>query len=111
LKEKLGGASKEEIQTLAKVKGTMVFYLSASIAENLQKTLEEVLPFDTPVAIAYKVCHKEEKFLFGSLMDLHSLLKEHNIKRTALIFVGEALKAVKENLNKRSKLYGKELSV
>jgi precorrin-4/cobalt-precorrin-4 C11-methyltransferase len=108
---KTGGASKEEIKTLAKIKGTMVFFLSADFAENLQKTLEEVLPIDTPIAIAYKVCHKEEKFLFGSLKELHSLLKEHNIKKTALIFVGEALKAIKENLNKRSKLYGKELNV
>ncbi len=107
---KTGGASREEIQALAKVKGTMVFFLSANLAENLQKTLEEVLPLDTPIAIVYKVCHKEEKFLFGSLKELQSLLKENNIKRTALIFVGETLKAINKNLNKRSKLYGKGLN-
>jgi len=107
---KTGGALREEIQNLAKIRGTMVFFLSANLAESLQKTLEEVLPLDTPIAIAYKVCHKEEKFLHGSLKELQSLLKEHNIKKTALIFVGEVLKAVQENFNKRSKLYDKGFS-
>jgi precorrin-4/cobalt-precorrin-4 C11-methyltransferase len=105
---KTGGATKEEVKKLATVKGTLVFFLSASLVDELQKTLVEVLPLDTPVSVAYKVTHKEEKIIYGTLKELSHLIKENGIKRTALIFVGESLKGIKENTYKRSKLYDKD---
>ena len=107
---KTGGATKEEIKKLATVKSTLVFFLSANLAESLQQTLEEVLPASTPILIAYKVCHDEEKFFFASLKDLAKIIKENNIRRSALILVGESLKACQENLRKRSRLYDKSFT-
>lgn len=105
---KTGGATKEEVKKLATVKGTLIFFLSASLVNQLQKTLTEVLPLATPVSVAYKVTHKEEKIIYGTLKELSHLIKENGIKRTALIFVGESLKGIKENIYKRSKLYDKD---
>ncbi len=102
---KTGGASKEEIKKLASVRATLVFFLSASLVHELEQTLLEVLSPETPIAIAYKVTWDEEKIIYGTLKGLSRLIKENEIKRTALIFVGESLRAIKEKLNKRSRLY------
>jgi len=102
---KTGGASKEEIKRLASIRATLIFFLSASLAHELEKTLLDVLSSETPIAIAYKVTWDEEKIIYGTLNELSRLLEENKIKRTALIFVGESLKAIKEKLSKRSKLY------
>jgi len=105
---KTGGASKEEIKKLASVKATLVFFLSSSLVRELEQTLLEVLPPQTPVAIAYKVTWEEEKIIYGILEELSEIMEENNIKRTALIFVGESLKAIKEKTQKRSKLYDRD---
>lgn len=105
---KTGGASEEEIKKLASVKATLVFFLSASLVHELEQTLLEILPHQTPIAIAHKVTWDEEKIIYGTLGKLSQLMEENNIKRTALIFVGESLKAVKEKTQKRSKLYDRD---
>ncbi len=102
---KTGGADKKEIKRLASVKATLVFFLSASLVYELEQTLLDVLSSETPIAIAYKVTWDEEKIIYGTLKELSQLMEKNKIKRTALIFVGESLRAIKENLGKRSKLY------
>ena len=104
---KTSGASSEEIKSFAKTNSTLVFFLSAGLGEKLEKTLLEALPPETPIIIAYKVTQKGEKIIFGNLKDLSKILYKNNIKKTALIYVGEALRAFKENLGKKSKLYNK----
>ena len=104
---KTGGATSEEIKRLALKKATLVFFLSAGYAEELKKILLEVLSPETPVAILYRLTQKDEKILHGTLKELDILLKKENIKKTALIYVGEVLNCVFKNLGKRSKLYGK----
>ncbi len=102
---KTGGATEEEIKNFAKTQSTLVFFLSAARAEFLEKSLLEVLPENIPVVIAYKLCTKEEKFIFTTLSELSTSIKRHGIKKTALILVGKALEAAEKTLNKRSKLY------
>lgn len=104
---KTGGATPEEIKSLALKKATLVFFLSASYVKELEETLLEVLPAETPVAILYRLTQKEEKILTGILKELSELMERENIKKTALIYVGEVLKLSSQNLGKRSKLYGK----
>ena len=104
---KTGGATSEEIKRLALKKATLVFFLSVSYVEELKKILLEVLSPDTPIAILYRLTQKDEKILFGTLKELNILVKKENIKKTALIYVGEVLNCVFKNLGKRSKLYGK----
>lgn len=103
---KTGGATPEEIKSLALKKATLVFFLSTSYAKDLENTLLEILPSDTPVAILYRITHKEEKIVKGTLKELSELVKKENIKKTALIYVGEVLKLSFQSLGKRSKLYG-----
>ncbi len=105
---KTGGATPEEIKSLALKKATLVFFLSASYVKELKETLLEVLPSETPVAVLYRITQKEEKILIGTLDQLSSLLERENIKKTALIYVGEVLKLHFQNLGKRSKLYGEQ---
>lgn len=105
---KTGGATPEEVKNLALKKGTLVFFLSISYVKELEKTLLEVLSPETPVAVLYRITQKEEKILIGTLKKLSSLVKKENLKKTALIYVGEVLKLSFKNLGKRSKLYGEK---
>ncbi|RKX61174.1 MAG: cobalt-precorrin-4 C(11)-methyltransferase [Thermodesulfobacteriota bacterium] len=103
---KTGGATQEEIKKLAIKRALLIFFLSATYAKKLEDTLLEVLPENTPIAILYRICQKGEKIIFGTLKELNSLVQKENIKKTALIYVGEILNAVFRNFGKRSKLYG-----
>ena len=49
-----------------------------------------------------------QKVVRGSLKNLSEMVQAEGIKKTALIYVGEALRASEESLGKESKLYDKE---
>lgn len=107
---KTGGTSSQDIKKLASVRATMVFFLSSGLVEEVEKLLLEVMSPQTPVAIVNKVTWDEEKIIHGTLIDLSELMKKNNIKKTSLIFVGESLKAINQQLKKRSKLYDKKFN-
>jgi len=100
----------ESLSSLAKHKATMVIFLSASLAEEVQAQLLEGYPEDTPVAIVERVSWPQQRVFRCKLIELAHTVKANNIKKTALIFVGEALRASLEPTKKRSKLYDKSFS-
>jgi precorrin-4/cobalt-precorrin-4 C11-methyltransferase len=97
---------REDLQRLAQHRASMVLFLSVSMAGEVQRNLlEGGYPPETPVAVVEKATWPEERVLRGTLGHLARMVEEAGIKRTALIFVGEALRASAEGLGKRSKLY------
>lgn len=98
---------KENIRSLAMHHATMVIFLSSSLTSKLQEELiaggyEE----DTPCAIVYKATWEDELVIRGTLKELPSMAAKHNIKKTALIVVGDFL----GNDYELSKLYDKQFT-
>lgn len=98
---------RESMRELARHQATMVLFLSTSLTKELQ---EELLAggYDetTPVAVVYKATWPEQRIYRGVLKDLHTMVREHQLRKTALIFVGHVLGEGYE----RSKLYDPSFS-
>jgi precorrin-4/cobalt-precorrin-4 C11-methyltransferase len=86
----------------------MVIFLSVGMIEKVRDELLQGYPEDTPVIIIEKVSWPEEKVVRGTLKDIVDLVKNASIKKTALIYIGEALRASEKQLKKESKLYHKD---
>lgn len=99
---------KEKLSALAKHRASMVIFLSVGMMDKVCDELLEGYPEDTPVIVIEKVSWPEERIIRGTLKNIAGLVKEAGIKKTALIYVGEALRASDEQLNKESKLYHKD---
>lgn len=98
----------EKLSTLAKHRASMVIFLSAGMIEKVRDELLEGYTEDTPVVVIERVSWPEERIVRGTLKDIADKVKEAGIKKTALIYVGEALRASEEKLGKESKLYHKD---
>lgn len=103
-----GGAKAEEIKNFAKSKATLVFFLSAGQKEKLDMLLKEIYPEDTKIAILYKLSRPEEKIILTTLKNFLETMYKFDIKKTALIIVGEILNLIDKNFYKRSILYGEK---
>ncbi|MCK5505147.1 MAG: precorrin-4 C(11)-methyltransferase [Thermodesulfovibrionia bacterium] len=99
---------REKLSELAKHRASMVIFLSVGMIEKVRDELLKGYPEDTPVIVIEKVSWPEEKIVRGVLADIADKIKEAGIKKTALIYVGEALKASEQQLKKESKLYNKD---
>ncbi len=93
---------KEKLHKLAKSQSTMCIYLSAAIADDVQRELLEEYPPETPVAACYKLTWPEQRIYRGKLKDLARIVKENNLTLTTLLVVGDAI----DNRSGLSKLYG-----
>jgi len=98
----------ERLSALAKHKATMVIFLSVGMIEKVRDELLQGYPENTPAVIIEKASWPEQKVVRGNLKDVVELVKNAGIKKTALIYVGEALRASEESLGKESKLYAKD---
>ena len=97
---------REQLHKLAKSQSTMCIYLSASIAEKVEKELLEHYPEETPVAVCYKLTWKDEKIYRCTLGSLAKTVRENNLTMTTLIVVGKAI----DNRSGFSKLYDKKFT-
>ncbi|HSW65108.1 MAG TPA: precorrin-4 C(11)-methyltransferase [Dissulfurispiraceae bacterium] len=100
----------ESLRSLAQHRSTMIIFLSVGMAENVQAELLTSYPLETPVAVVEKASWPEERIVRGRLNNLAQLIADAGIKKTALIYVGEALRASETPLGKESKLYDKNFS-
>lgn len=92
---------KEKLHLLARSQSTMCIFLSASIAEEVQRELLECYPPETPVAACYHLTWKDEKIFRGELRNLAAIMRENKLTLTTMIVVGEAI----GNREGLSKLY------
>ncbi len=99
---------KERLGELAKHGTSMVIFLSVGMIEKVRDELLQGYAEDTPVVVVEKVSWPEEKIVRGPLKDIVELVKNAAIQKTALIYIGEALRASEKQLKKESKLYHKD---
>lgn len=97
----------ESLSGLAQHRATMVIFLSVGMIETLRDELLKGYPEYTPVVVIQKATWPEQKIVRGTLHDIAGKVKEAGISKTALIYVGEAMKASEESLGKTSLLYDK----
>lgn len=94
---------KESIQSFAAHQATMVVFLSTGMLEELSRRLiEGGYQEDTPAAIVYKATWPDEKKLICTVGTLAQTARENHITKTALMIIGDAVKAAHYE---RSKLY------
>ncbi len=97
----------ERLGLLASHRATIVIFLSVGMAERVREELLEGYGPDTPVVVIEKASWPDQKVVRGALQDLVALVRDAGIRKTALIYVGESLRASAESLGKESKLYHK----
>lgn len=94
---------RESIEKLASHGATMVLFLSAGMAGELQQRLMDGgYRKDTPAAIVYKATWPEEQKFCCSVGTLEETMRENKITKTALIIVGDV---VAHTGYEKSKLY------
>ncbi len=98
----------ERLGSLASHRATMVIFLSVGMIEKVRDELLQGYPGDTPVVIIEKATWPDQKVIRGALTDISSLVKDAGIMKTALIYVGESLRASEMSLGKESKLYHRD---
>ncbi len=94
---------KESLDKLAKHRASMAIFLSI---QNINKAVKKLLKGyekDTPVAVVYRATWKDQKIIFGTLDDIVDKVKKDDIKKSAMILIGDFL----GNKYERSKLYDK----
>ena len=94
---------RESIQSFAAHHATMVVFLSTGMLEELSRRLiEGGYELDTPAAIVYKATWPDEKKFLCTVGTLAQTAAENHITKTALMIIGDAVKAAHYD---RSKLY------
>ncbi len=94
---------RERLAELSRHGATMAIFLSVSMIGDVVKDLLQGGAYteQTPAAVVYKATWSDELILRGNLGNIATLSASQNLKRTAIILVGEFLSAAYE----RSKLY------
>ncbi len=99
---------KEKLGELARHGATMVIFLSVGMVEQVREELLKGYSESTPVIVIERATWPSQKVVRGILKDIVGLVKDNGIKKTALIYVGESLRASENSLGKQSKLYHKD---
>lgn len=94
---------KEEIASFAAHQATMVVFLSTGMLDQLsERLIAGGYTKDTPAAIVYKATWEDEKAFLCTVGKLAQTAREHNITKTALMIIGDAVTHSHYN---RSELY------
>ena len=100
--------AKESIESLAAHKTSMAIYLSTGMLDELSKRLiAGGYKKDTPAALVYKATWPEEIAVTCTIETLPESAKEHGIRKTALVLVGDVI--THQNYQK-SRLYAPDFS-
>lgn len=83
---------KEDIKLLASHQATMAIFLSTGMVDKLaEELIEGGYPPDTKAAIVYKATWPDQAVFRGTIEDLPKIAKDNNLRKTALILVGNFL--------------------
>lgn len=91
----------ENLANLAQLQASLCLYLSARHVDEVQATLLEHYPDDTPVAIGYRVSWPDQWLQVVPLKDMAKVSQERDLIRTTLYLVSPAL----AHQGRRSLLY------
>ncbi|HOQ20052.1 MAG: precorrin-4 C(11)-methyltransferase [Methanothermobacter sp.] len=81
----------EDLGDLASHNSTMCIFLGVHKIGEVVKSLKEHYNDDTPVAVVKRASWDDEEIIKGRLSDIEDKVKESNIKKTAIIIVGDVL--------------------
>jgi precorrin-4/cobalt-precorrin-4 C11-methyltransferase len=102
---------RESMGEIAKIGATLVIYLSVSMIERVVEELQRgAYRPETSVAVVYRASWPDERIIEGTLADIAGRVKEAEIGKQAIIMVGDVLKARKEGMKAKSRLYDKDFS-
>jgi len=96
----------ERLEVLAKSKATLCIFLSIKEINKVVDILKPVYGTNCPVAIVYKASWKDEKVIISNLNNVVAEIIQSDIKKTAIIIVGDVLSKNFEY----SKLYDKHFN-
>ena len=96
-----GVPPRENLQHLAAIGASLCLYLSARHIDEVQDTLLQHYPADTPVAIGHRISWPDEWITVAPLHSMAAVSHEKKLIRTTLYIVSPAL----AQSPKRSKLY------
>lgn len=99
---------REALRSLASHRASLVIFLSVGMIQEVVDQLLDGYPPDTPVAVVEKVSWPGQRVIRGTLHDIAAKVKDAGVRKTALIYVGESLRASGERLGKESRLYHKD---
>ena len=91
----------ESLANLARLQASLCLYLSARHVDEVQTTLLEHYPDNTPVAIGYRVSWPDQRLNVVALKDMAKATREQELIRTTLYVVSPAL----AHQGRRSLLY------
>lgn len=99
---------KESIKSLAAHNATMAVYLSASLADELERELlEGGYSENTPAAVCVKVSWDDEKIYRCSVGTIAKTTRENNIKKTCIYIIGDS---IDPSAYDKSRLYAADFS-
>ena len=96
-----GVPEREQLDRLAELQASLCLYLSARHVEEVETTLLEHYPEDTPVAVGYRVSWPDQLLEVIPLREMASFTQRHGLIRTTLYVVSPAL----SKAPRRSRLY------
>ncbi len=97
----------EALAGLARHRASMVVFLSAGMIGEVVGELLAGYPAETPCVVIEKASWPDQKIVRGSLKEIAAKVTKAGIEKTALIYVGDALKASDADVGKKSRLYDK----
>jgi precorrin-4/cobalt-precorrin-4 C11-methyltransferase len=100
----------ERLADLARHRASMVIFLSVGMIEKVVEELLQGYPVETPVVVVEKASWPEQKIVRGNLRNIAGRIRKAGIRKTALIYVGESLRASEVSLGKESRLYNKDFT-
>lgn len=100
----------EDLENLAAIKASLCLYLSARNLEIAQEKLMLYYPWDTPVAVCFRLGWPDEKIWLIPLQELAQHTKQENLVRTTLYIISPALAWSQSYQTARSRLYHPEHS-
>jgi precorrin-4/cobalt-precorrin-4 C11-methyltransferase len=100
----------EALRKIAAIGGTICLYLSVGMMETLVADLLAggVFTPQTPAAVVYRASWPDEQIVEGTLADIALKVTGAGISRQALVLVGEVLRARRQGVPEKSKLYDAE---
>jgi precorrin-4/cobalt-precorrin-4 C11-methyltransferase len=100
----------ERLGSLASHRSTMVIFLSVGMIEKVRDELLRAYDEETPFAVIERASWPEQKIVRGRLRDIAEVVQKAGIRKTALIYVGDSLRASEGQTGKESRLYHRDFT-
>lgn len=82
----------QELERLANTRATLCLFLSAAKLKPITRTLAKHYGRDCPIAVVYRASWPDQQIIRGTLTDIAAKMARLNIRKTAMIIAGHALK-------------------